>query len=110
MSNTMNCKCPVCGADMVEKDKLFQCSTAESNYNEETKEYDNSGCEYKIFKDCMSRFGKYSLSAEEVEKAINDGHIEVELISKAGKPYIKNAIVDKKWGLSIDFNSHNDKK
>jgi hypothetical protein len=104
--------CPLCGSDVVEKEKLFSCSAGSSRKDEETEEWINEGCQYKIFKGAMKRFGKEEVTASEVEELLKNGEVEVELISqKSGKPYNAKAVTDEKWGVQIkfDFDKKEDK-
>jgi len=97
-------KCPKCGKDIIEENKLFKCSTAKSEKNE-NGEWINTGCDYKIFKTALKRFGKNSVTATEVKNVLNKGRATVNLKSKANKPYKASIVVDNKWGIQVKFDS-----
>lgn len=103
-------KCPLCGNDVHEKEKLFVCSTATRVKNETSGEWENQGCEFKIFKTALNKLGKEKIEASEVETLLNNGVVEVELVSKkTGKPYKANGVVDPKYGIKIDFTAFEQK-
>ncbi len=104
-------KCPLCGSDIIEKEKLFVCSTARRVKNETSGEYENEGCTYKIFKTALSKLGKDNIEASEVSTLLSTGSVEVSLISKkTSKPYTANAIVDPTWGIKVDFSQFENNK
>ncbi len=103
-------KCPLCGSDVHEKEKLFVCSTATRVKNETSGEWENQGCEFKIFKTALAKLGKDNISTTEIETLLRDGVVEVELVSKkSGKPYNANGIIDPKYGIKIDFSAFEQK-
>jgi DNA topoisomerase-3 len=98
-------ECPVCGGDIHEKEKVFLCSNAKFKKSE-SGEWTNEGCEYKIFKTGLEKLGKKQISAKEVSDMLHKGVKIVSLKSaKTGKAYNGNMVVDKKWGVKIDFTS-----
>jgi hypothetical protein len=103
------CKCPVCKeGDILEKDKLFVCSNSNTEYNQETKVWEEKGtCSYKIFKSSLSKLGKPTIVAEEVKELCENGTIKLNLISKAQKPYEVPGLVDPERGIKADFESFN---
>ena len=103
-------KCPLCGSDVHEKEKLFVCSTATRVKNVTSGGWENQGCEFKIFKTALAKLGKDSIEASEVGQLLTNGVVEVELVSKkTGKPYKANGIVDPKYGIKIDFSAFEQK-
>jgi hypothetical protein len=103
-------KCPLCECNIIEKEKLFACSNGSSSYDEENKKWINEGCQYKIFKTSLGRFGKEEITGAEVEELLSNGKVAVDLISKSGNSYVKDIVVDEKYGIKVDFDSHNEKK
>lgn len=96
--------CPLCGSDVIEKEKLYACSTGTSRKDEETEEWINEGCQYKVFKSAMQRFGKETIEISEVEELLSKGEVEVTLVSKkTNKDYKAKAVTDEKWGVQIKF-------
>lgn len=96
--------CPVCGKDVIEKDKIYLCSGAKFNKDEATGEWSNSGCDYKIFKTALNRFGKAKLTAREVSNMLTKGEASVSLKSKkTNKAYTAKIVPDKQWGLKVEF-------
>lgn len=96
--------CPLCGTDVVEKEKLYACSGGSSRKDEESGEWINEGCQYKIFKSALNRFGKEEVTAAEVTNLLKNGEIEVELVSKKnGKAYTAKAVTNEQWGIQVKF-------
>ena len=96
--------CPACGSDIIEKDKLFVCSSASNKKNEATGEWENEGCQYKIFKTALTKFGKSNLTAREVSNMLNKGITQVSLKSqKNGAAYNANIKPDLQWGIKVIF-------
>jgi len=99
-------KCPLCGGDILEKKKAFTCSGAK--YEKKEDKIINSGCQYMIFKGSLSRFGKNNITASEVMKLLKNGETTVYLTAKkSGAKYKATIVIDKKYGLSVDFNRKN---
>jgi len=48
---TTNLKCPECGADIIEKEKLFECS----NHQYDPKTKTSSGCSFILFKHILNK-------------------------------------------------------
>ncbi|MEA2092020.1 MAG: hypothetical protein U9O83_06615 [Campylobacterota bacterium] len=107
-------KCPYCDDGMIEvrdkevngkKVKLYACSNA--NWKTEDGEMfeltDASTCDFKIWQNTLSRYGKW-LSYKEVRELIEDKSIEVELLSKKyGKKvyYNKYIALNQEYGVSV---------
>jgi len=99
-------KCPVCKeGEIYENGKVYMCSGAAWS-NEGTKEspkWKNDGCDYKIFKNGLERFGKTSLGKLEIKKLLEDGKIKVKLKSKTNSEYEKEINIDEKFGIKVIF-------
>lgn len=103
-------KCPLCEGTIEDRGLTFSCSNQKQEKNEETGEWEEVGtCTYKVWKTAFSKLGGEELTEDVLEKIIVEGECEIDLISKAGKPYKGFAIVDPQWGVKIDF-SRFDKK
>lgn len=102
----LKAKCPVCGSDMVEKEKQFSCSTAKWKKADDDS-WENEGCNYSIRKNALERFGKSEITASEVETLLENEVVEVTLKSKdKDSTYQKNVLIDHQWGVKVDFNSN----
>lgn len=99
-------KCPVCKTgDIYENGKVYMCSGAVWS-NEGTKEepkWKNDGCDYKIFKNGLERFGKPTIGKLEIKKLLEDGKIKVKLKSKTNSEYEKEINIDEKFGIKVIF-------
>lgn len=98
--------CPLCGGDVFEKEKNYACVNAKWKKNEETDQWENSGCNYGIRKVSLEKFGKAEVTAEDVKELLANGKFVATLISKEQKPYKKEVVVDEQWGVKVDFNSN----
>lgn len=106
-------KCPYCDGDIEVRDKevrgkkvkLYACSNAHW-YSEDGEVYEptqNSTCDFKIWQNSLSRYGKW-LGYKEVKELLACGELEVELVSKkyAYKvSYTKTIIIDREYGVSV---------
>jgi DNA-dependent RNA polymerase auxiliary subunit epsilon len=107
-------RCPYCEDGQIEvrdkevrgkKVKLYACSNAKW-YSEDGELYEltkESKCDFKIWQNSLSRYGKW-LSYKEVRELLQNKELEVELVSKKyGKKinYTKTAILNKEYGISI---------
>lgn len=102
----LNAKCPVCGSDMIEKEKQFSCSTAKWKKAADDS-WENEGCNYSIRKNALERFGKLEITPAEVETLLENEVVEVTLKSKdKDTTYQKNALIDHQWGIKVDFSSN----
>lgn len=100
-------KCPICKeGDIYETGKVYMCTGAIWK-NEGTKEapkWKNEGCEYKIFKSALAKFGKENLGKLEVKALLEKGKIKVKLVSKEKKSeYEKEIEIDEKFGIKVLF-------
>ena len=107
-------ECPYCNHGVIEvrerlvrgkKVKLFACSNAHwmSEDGELYELTQDATCDFKIWQNTLGRYGKW-LHYKEVETLLQEGEVEVELVSKKyGKKiyYNKKIIVDKEYGVSI---------
>jgi len=103
--------CPVCKEGvMEEREKLFICSNSKTEYNQDTKEWEEKGsCSYKIFKAGLAKLGKPTITVEEVRELCANGSIELTLVSKKQKEYTVPGLVDPERGIKVDFDSFNNK-
>ena len=107
-------KCPYCSDGKIEvrdkevsgkKVKLYACSNA-SWISEDGECYElsaNSTCDFKIWQNSLARYGKW-LSYKEVREVLQDGNVEVELLSKkyGKKVYYKKFItLNQEYGVSV---------
>jgi len=77
---TTNLKCPECGADILEKEKLFECSA--HKYDVKTKTSD--GCIFVLFKHILNK----KISAKTLKKLISGEIIQVEnFVGVKGKAF-----------------------
>ena len=101
-------KCPICkDGDIYESasGKLYMCTSAQWT-NEGTKEapaWKNNGCNYKIMKNGLDRFGKATIGLLEVKKLLEKGSFKAKLKSKNGADYEKDITVDEKYGIKVNF-------
>jgi hypothetical protein len=107
-------KCPYCDNGTIEvrdkevsgkKVKLYACSNA--NWKSEDGEMyeltESSTCDFKIWQNALSRYGKW-LSYKEVRELLEDESVEVELLSKKyGKKvyYNKYITLNQEYGVSV---------
>ena len=78
--------CPICGADVVERGKMFSCSTNKNTKRDDGTWYRSAGCGFQIFSEPFF-FGK-RLSKRTCVKLLSGDKILVKgLKSKAGKAY-----------------------
>ncbi|SFV74610.1 hypothetical protein MNB_SM-3-501 [hydrothermal vent metagenome] len=107
-------KCPYCNSGMIEvrdknvggrKVKLYVCSNAKwvTEDGEFFELSSDATCSFRIWQNALARYGKW-LTYKEIRELLNNGSIEVELISKKyGKKisYTKHIILDKEYGVSV---------
>ena len=107
-------KCPYCNDGNIEvrdkevnakKVKLYACSNAHwtSEDGEMFELRSDASCDFRIWQNSLSRFGKW-LSYKEVRELLEEKSIEVVLLSKKyGKKiyYNKYITLDKEYGISI---------
>ncbi len=107
-------KCPYCDDGAIEvrdkevsgkKVKLYACSNA--NWKTEDGEMfeltEASTCDFKIWQNTLSRYGKW-LSYKEIRELLEDESIEVEFLSKKhGKKvyYSKYITLNQEYGVSV---------
>jgi len=106
--------CPYCENGLIEvrdkevrgkKVKLYACSNA-SWYTEDGEMFEltqDSTCDFKIWQNSLARYGKW-LNYKEIRELLDNGELELELISKKyGKKIYntKTIILDKEYGVSI---------
>jgi hypothetical protein len=107
-------KCPYCEDGEIEvrdkevrgkKVKLYACSNAHwvSEDGEMYELTDNSTCHFKIWQNSLARYGKW-LRYQEVRELLENGSIEVELLSKKYSKkvyYKKNIVLNHEYGVSV---------
>jgi len=98
--------CPKCKeGEVVEKKSVFGCSKA--NFTKlDSGKFENSGCDYQIWKNALERFGKKDVTKDEVKKLLRDAKFVAKLKSKAGKDYTADVVIDLKYGLKVEFKNN----
>lgn len=107
-------KCPYCEEGAIEvrekevrgkKVKLYACSNA--HWKTEDGEFfelrEDATCLFRIWQNALGKYGKW-LSYKEVRELLENGELEVELVSKKyGKKitYTKSIILDIEYGVSV---------
>lgn len=99
------CKCPICeDGELVEKDKLFECSNSKSEKNDQNEWINTGTCSFKVFKSGLSKLGYPEITADDICRLVDDGECEFNLVSqKSGKPYTAKGVIDEKFGVKINF-------
>jgi len=107
-------KCPYCeGGDIEVRDKevngkkvkLYACSNAhwKTEDGEMFELSDDSSCDFRIWQNALAKYGKW-LTYKEIRELLEDGTIEVELLSKKyGKKiyYNKHLVLNQEYGVSV---------
>jgi hypothetical protein len=107
-------ECPYCDDGVIEvrdkevrgkKVKLYACSNAHwiTEDGEVFELSAESKCDFKIWQNSLARYGKW-LSYKEVRGLLNEGELEVELLSKKyGKKiyYNKHITLNQEYGVSV---------
>ena len=83
--------CPRCKADLEESPAAYGCSRW------------REGCEFKVWKDALKRFGGKKLTKTQAKQLFSKGEISVKLQRKSGEEYEKCAVLDDVYGIRIDF-------
>jgi len=96
-------KCPKCGGNVIEEEKLFHCENQKSEYKDNSWSEVGS-CNFKVFKAALAKLGGEPVTEDLLAEIIENGEAQVDLTSKAGKPYTAYAVLDDKWGIKVDFN------
>ena len=107
-------KCPYCEEGAIEvrekevrgkKVKLYACSNA--HWKTEDGEFfelrEDATCSFRIWQNALRKYGKW-LSYKEVRELLENGELEVELVSKKyGKKitYTKSIVLDIEYGVSV---------
>ncbi|MGD9718640.1 MAG: hypothetical protein AB7U24_05305 [Sulfurimonadaceae bacterium] len=107
-------KCPYCEEGAIEvrekevrgkKVKLYACSNA--HWKTEDGEFfelrEDATCSFRIWQNALGKYGKW-LSYKEVRELLENGELEVELVSKKyGKKitYTKSIVLDIEYGVSV---------
>ncbi|WP_324171472.1 hypothetical protein [Sulfurimonas sp.] len=107
-------KCPYCDDGEIEvrdkevsgkKVKLYACSNAKwkTEDGEMFELTQNSTCDFKIWQNSLSRYGKW-LSYKEIRELLTRESLEVELLSKKYNKkvyYNKQIILNSEYGVSV---------
>lgn len=94
--------CPICGKDVVEKEKTYMCSGA--IFEKTDSGFNNKGCKYTIYKSGLERFGKAKITAKEASNMLNKGKETVSLkAQKTNKAYSATIIPDNQYGVKVVF-------
>ncbi|WP_428738382.1 hypothetical protein [Sulfurimonas sp.] len=107
-------KCPYCADGMIEvrdkevrgkKVKLYACTNAQwsSEDGEMFELREDATCDYRIWQNALSRYGKW-LGYKEIRELLSNQELEVQLVSKKyGKKinYSKHIVLDREYGVSI---------
>lgn len=117
-------KCPFCDGNLMQKSimahgqkaKLYSCSNMKVEYcdgDERFLETEESTCSFRIFSNSLLRYGKRSISPQEVKRlTTGERTIVVRLYSKKlyneekdkyGSEYYRYAIPDQQYGISVLF-------
>lgn len=98
--------CPVCGAGVYEKEKIYLCSGADI-YKDESGKFQNKGCNYKLIKASLVKFGKDKVTPEEVTELLKNKEIMIKGLTGSKGKFDCKAIIDNTWGLKLDFSQSN---
>lgn len=110
--------CPYCSGNIEIRDKvisgrkvkLYACTNnhvkteSDGEFWEPTED---STCSFKVFQNSLGKWGHW-ISYKEMRELLENGSIEVELVSKKyGKKimYIKHVVLDEEHGVSVIWNS-----
>ena len=98
-------ECPLCHVgQVVEKTKSYVCSEARFKKLEDGT-FENSGCQYSIYKGSLAKLGKANISKSDVAKMLSKGSVSVGLVSaKTKKAYDAMMVPDMKYGVKVEFN------
>lgn len=85
------CKCPVCGGDVTEKEKLYGCNNFKDS---------DGGCQAKVWKNTRG----HDVTAEEAKALFEGCTLEnVTMLTREGKTYLGDLIfVDGKVDMKVD--------
>jgi len=106
--------CPYCEDGVIvvidkevrgKKVKLFRCSNVEfvTEDGELYEKAEGAKCSFQIWQNSLARYGKW-LHYKEVKTLLQEGEVEVELVSKKYAKkivYTKTIILDKQYGVSV---------
>lgn len=107
-------ECPYCDGGKIEvrdkevrgkKVKLYACTNAKwkTEDGEMFELHDDATCSFRIWQNALAKYGKW-LGYKEVRELLNEGEVEVELLSKKyGKKiyYTKTLILSEEYGVSV---------
>ena len=90
---------------MEKKVKLYACTNAhwQTEDGELYELSEDASCDFKIWQNSLARYGKW-LNYKEIRELLEDGSLEVELLSKkyGKKIYYKKTIeLNQEFGVSV---------
>lgn len=98
-------KCPLCGQNVVEKNKLYQCSSIKYRKGYDGSFEQTAGCGFKLWKTIANKELPEKAVRELLANGETSGKVE-GFISKAGKPFsAKLKLRDDASGVDFVFGS-----
>lgn len=86
-------RCPFCSGNIFGTDDRIVCENSKINH-----------CKFSFPRNRMQKNGKNNLTNGEIESILNEGRVEVTLVSsKTGKPYSAYLVPDEQYGIKIEF-------
>ena len=83
--------CPRCGAEVTESPQAYGCSRW------------REGCEFKIWKDALKRFGGKKITKTVAKRLLSKGEDVVTLKNRQGKENDYFVVLDENYGIRVDF-------
>ncbi|MFL1706601.1 DNA topoisomerase [Campylobacter sp. MOP7] len=95
--------CPQCQSGTIhDRGKIYMCSNAK--IINDGGVFTNEGCNYRIFKGILQRFGKKEVTQREVKELLKKGSVEVTLKNSKGS-YKAKLIPNMEYGVGVDFSN-----
>ena len=101
-------KCPLCGADVIEKEKYYCCSNRK--VKKENDKWIVEGCKFLIFKKYETNNMRFNLSSEKVKKLLKDKKIEIEAYSKNKRKNFNMELLLNNGQIKFVFDTNGSKK